>query len=96
MKQNKSTVLIVIIIAIVSITLFLTGCTENSRAKSFGGTAHITLPANQKLLNATWKDDNLWYLTRPMRDDETPETYTFSEESSWGVWEGSYIIKETR
>lgn len=92
--KNKKHFLLVAIAIVMVLTLF--SCTENSRAKSFGGTAHITLPANQKLLNATWKDDNLWYLTRPMRDDETPETYTFSEESSWGIWEGAYIIKETR
>ncbi len=62
----------------------LIGCTENSRAKSFGGTATLNLPPNQKLVVVTWKDDDLWYLTRPMKDNETPETYAFQEKSSWG------------
>ena len=94
--KKKTLLILVATIAIIALVVVLTGCTENSRAKSFGGTANITLPANQKLIIATWKDDDLWYLTRPMRPDETPETYSFSEESSWGIWEGTYIIKETR
>jgi uncharacterized lipoprotein YehR (DUF1307 family) len=80
----------------VIISVSLTSCTENSRAKNFGGTATIELPKGQKLVTATWKDENLWYLTRPMRDDEVAEEYHFQEESSFGVWEGTYIIKETK
>jgi len=70
------------------------GCTENSRAKSFGGTAKMELPAGQKLVVVTWKDEDLWVLTRDMRDGETAESYKFQEESSWGVWEGTYLITE--
>ncbi len=79
-----------------ALIMFSGSCTENQRAKQFGGTASIELPANQKLITATWKDDNLWLLTRTMRSDETVENYVFTEESSFGVWEGSYIIKERR
>jgi len=95
MKKNYPLAIITFLFGIF-LFLFFNSCTQNQRAKKFGGKAEITLPANQKLINATWKDDNLWYLTRPMRDDETPETYTFSEESSWGVWEGVYIIRERK
>jgi hypothetical protein len=84
--------LIIIIIAAIS----LTACTENSRAKSFGGTAILTLPVGQKLVNVTWKDAQLWYITRPMRADETAETYTFNEESGYGLVEGTYVIKEKK
>ena len=31
-----------------------------------------------------------------MRPDDVAETYTFQEESSWGVIEGSYNIIETK
>ena len=92
MKKIKS----LILIAIIMIAFSMTSCTQNQRAKNFGGNANIELPKGQKLITATWKDDNLWYLVRPMRADETPETYKFVEESSWGVLEGSYTIKETR
>lgn len=76
--------------------LTLASCTQNQRAKSFGGTAKVSLPAGQKLVTATWKDNELWYLVRPMRSDETAETYTFAEESSWGMIEGKVIFNESK
>jgi hypothetical protein len=74
----------------------LVSCTENSRVKNFGGTGNINLPQGQKLVNVTWKENQIWYLTRKMKKDETPETYQFQEESSWGVVEGTYNIRETK
>ena len=35
-------------------------------------------------------------LTRPMKAGESPETYRFEEESSFGVMEGTYYIFETK
>jgi hypothetical protein len=69
-------------------------CTEQTRAKTFGGSMSIDLPRNTKLIEATWKGDDLWYLTRPMREGEKSETYTFKEESSLGLMEGSVTFKE--
>lgn len=40
-------------------------------------------------------DDSLWYLTRPMRDDEEPETHTFQQSSEFGVFEGTVTIIES-
>ena len=75
--------------------VFLSGCTEQERAKKFGGSASLDLPAGTKLVTVTWKEGgNLWYLTRPMRPEETPETYIFKESSSYGIMEGSVTIKE--
>lgn len=76
--------------------VLLTGCNQNQRAKNFGGTAKIELQKNQKLVTATWKDNNLWILTRPMRESETPENYTFKEESSFGVLQGTVFISEKK
>lgn len=76
------------------ICLLFAGCTENQRARRFGGTANETLPAGQKLLVATWKQDNLWMLTRKMKAGEIPEIYEFSESSSFGVMQGKIIITE--
>lgn len=67
---------LLILIAIFS-TGYFAGCTENQKAKSFGGNAEIELPAGEKLVNATWKDDDLWYLTRPMIATDSAVTYTF-------------------
>jgi len=82
-----------VILGLVYIGL-LSSCTENERAKAFGGTMTIDLPPKTKLVNATWKDTQLWYLYRPARPGETPETTTFQEDSSFGVLEGKVIFTE--
>ena len=79
-----------------TLTLFLASCTENERAKNYGGTAKVSLPKGQKLVTVTWKDDNIWYLTKTMHATDTPETYTFKEESSYGIIQGAVIITEQR
>jgi len=82
------------LITICVIGSIISSCTENSKAKTFGGTGRLTLPAGQKLITATWKDDDFRYLTRPMRAGEYREVYSFKEESSFGVLNGTYIIYE--
>ena len=73
------------------------GCTQQTRAKKFGGTATIDLPAGRKLVTVTWKgESHIWYLTRPMTATDTAETYEFKESSSWGFIEGTVVIKETK
>lgn len=81
-------------ILLVIIGLCLTGCHEATR--SFGGSMTIELPKGQKLEEITWKDANLWYLTRPMREDDIAETHTFQESSEFGVLEGTVTIIETK
>lgn len=65
-------------------------CTENERARGWGGNATLNLPTSQKLINVTWKENDLWYLTRTMNETNVAETYKFNEESAWGVYEGTY------
>jgi len=84
------------VLSIVLGVFLVTSCTENSRVKMFGGTGSIMLPRGKKLVTVTWKDIQVWYLTRPMREDEKPETYEFQEESNWGMVEGTYNIIETK
>lgn len=74
----------------------LLSCTTNERARSFGGTMDVTLPCDQKMVMVTWKESSLWYATRPMHEDESAETYTFTEKSPYGMNEGTVIIKECR
>ena len=76
--------------------LSLSGCNANKRAKEWGGTETITLPRETKLELVTWKDSSLWYLTRPMREDESPETHIYKQKSPFGVIEGEVIFIETR
>jgi len=84
------------IITLLLVISLIASCTENSRAKNFGGEAEITLPQGQKLINVTWKDNALWYITRPMINSDSAVTYTFHEKSSWGTWEGTYLIHELK
>lgn len=74
----------------------LLSCTENSRVRNWGGTGTLVLPTGQKLVNLTWKGDQLWYLTRPMIESDSVETYEFREESSFGIIEGTYKIIESK
>lgn len=91
--------------------LLLAGCGKdninssgvgNAIAKKVGGTATVSLPPNTKLINVSWKTDpksgksSLYYLYRPMRDNEFPETYRYQEDSTWGVLESTVVIKESR
>lgn len=83
-------------LAILILAAMLIGCTDNQRARSAGGAMTVTLPPGQKLVNATWKNEQLWYLTRPAFVTESPETLTFKEKSSFGLMEGSVLFKETK
>jgi hypothetical protein len=76
--------------------ILLTGCTENQRARKFGGEYTETLPSGQKLVNATWKQNDLWILTKPMSSNDAAETYSFIEKSSFGIMEGKVIIQESK
>lgn len=75
-------------------TTMLTGCQGATR--SLGGSMTIELEPNTKLELITWKDDSLWYLTRPMTEDDIAETHTYQQSSEWGVFEGTVTIVETK
>lgn len=78
--------------------LSLTGCTQNERARAFGGTETIEIAKGQKLVNISWKekDNSLWILTRPMREGEEAETWSYKAKSSFGILEGEVILKESK
>jgi len=82
----------VIILTVVMCVGLLTGC--QGATKNYGGSMTLKLEPNTKLENITWKDDSLWYCTRPMREDEVAETHTFHQSSEWGVFEGTVTIVE--
>jgi hypothetical protein len=84
------------ILAFLVLASALTSCTQNQRAKKLGGTSTINLPQGQKLVNVTWKDNQIWYLTRQMNSADSAEAYTFQEKSSYGIMEGTVILKESK
>ena len=82
---------------IVLVMCCATGC--QATTKNFGGTTTLKLEPNEKLEEITWKEDKtLWYLTRPMRDDEKPEVHIFKqkESDSLGILEGTVKVIESR
>lgn len=77
----------------ICMALVLFSC--QSATKNLGGTTTIELPAGEKLETITWKDDSLWYLTRPMTENDIPETHTFQQSSNFGILEGTVVIIES-
>lgn len=82
------------ILALAIATSFLSGCTSNERARSFGGSEEIKLPVGQRLVTATWKQNSLWTLTRTRHSGELPEVFEFRERSEFGLMEGVVTIRE--
>lgn len=85
-----------ILAGLTALTLIIgtTGC--QSAAKNFGGDYTLKLPENEKLVMITWKDNSLWYLTKPMTEDDIAETYKFQESAEFGIMEGTVTVVETK
>ena len=79
---------------VVTTLVNLSGC--QSAVKNFGGNMTIELPPGQKLETIDWEDDSLWYLTRPMSEDEESQTHILEQSSEFGVFEGTVTIVESR
>lgn len=93
--MKKVIVWIALALSIVTLVLSATGCAQEM-TKSLGGTTTLELEPNQKLEMITWKESDLWYLTKPMTDDDVAETHTFKQSSNTGIFEGMVIIIETK
>jgi len=75
--------------------LALSSCTQNSMVKNFGGTSTIEIPADRQFVLCTWKESELWITTKKRTAVDTVKNeYSFSEKSSFGMLEGTYIIIE--
>jgi len=83
-----------LLIGILLVGLMATSAGCQQAAKRFGGSITVDLPKDEKLVNVTWKDSSLWYLTRPMTKEDTEQTYKFKEDSNFGILEGTVTIKE--
>ena len=85
--------LIAILLGAIAI-LNLCGC-QQTMARKFGADMTVELEPNQKLEMITWKNDALWYLTRPMTEDDIAETHTFQADTTFGIFEGTVTIVES-
>lgn len=76
------------------LSIFIVCCTKNQAAKQFGGTMKIDLPPNTKFVNATWKNEELWYIYRPRKVGESIDTVIMQEDSNFGILEGKVQFNE--
>jgi hypothetical protein len=86
---------LIVLIGLVGIML-LKNCTPQGCAKNYGGEMTITMDPGQKLEMVTWKRNQLWLLTRPMKEGDEAETYLFQEDSNFGILEGEITIIERK
>ena len=77
-------------------SVFFVSCTSNMRSRRFGGDSTVEIDPGYKVVEATWKEDNLWILVEPMEEDYEPKTKKFREVSNFGIFEGTIIFKEKR
>lgn len=83
-------------ILILIATICFCSCTEQMMTRELGGEMTIELPKGQELMMVTWKDTDLFYLTRPMTDDYVPVKKIFKESSTYGVMESTVYFIESR
>lgn len=78
-------------LTMVAITLLaLVSCTDNQKVRSFGGTETVKLEPNEKFINITWKQDNLWLIVQ----DTVTGNYYAREKSNFGVLQGKVVIQK--
>lgn len=87
--MRKRTFYLLLALAFSTMVAAFGGCTKQIQTRSFGGSSRIDILCGNKLFDLTWKDSDLWYAIRPMKTEETPSVYIFSESSSFGLLEGT-------
>lgn len=92
--KNVGAILMIIAIIgiLVTIPIAYRGCHQHI-VKEWGGSLTIRLKPNIKLLNVTWKEEQLWLLTTD-RTNELPKTYNFTERTKLGILRGNVKIIE--
>lgn len=94
LSLNESRALFVVLLTFLGFAM--TACTQNQRAREFGGEMIVKVPCDQVVFDVTWKGEDLWYATQPARADWRPERKTFAEASSFGLIEGQVTLVESR
>lgn len=83
---------------LITALVILAGCTERDMARSFGGSETIELAECERLATeagVTWgyQSNNIWLLTT--KDcEKPPREYTYRRSTTFGIFEGTLIIKE--
>ena len=88
--------IILFMMIVVLLVAICKSCSNQSMTKNWGGEMDMYLDPNRKLVEVAWKDDSIWYLTKPMTDDDIAEEYEFAESDAIGLLEGTLRIYETK
>lgn len=75
-------------ITLLALVLSFSSCTDNQRARKYGGTEYVKLEPQEKFINISWKQDDLWVVVQ----DTITKVYYVREKSSYGIMEGKIII----
>lgn len=94
LSLNESRTLFAVLVTLLAFAA--TACTQNQRAREFGGEMVVNVACDQVVFDVTWKGEDLWYATQPARPDWRPERKTFAEASSFGLVEGRVTLVESR
>lgn len=78
------------------IMLAISSCTQNQRARNFGGTMEVKVKPGYKVTMATWKGDNLFYMIEEMDPAYEPKEKTLVEDASFGILETKVVFVESR
>lgn len=81
--------IIISTLAVILAASMFSSCTANTRAKNWGGKETIEIKPNERVVNLTWKNDQLWILT----EDTVTHQLHFREKSAWGLIEGEINFK---
>lgn len=94
--MKKKFILFAILIVTAMIIVLIWRSTDQLRAKKFGGTMKVNIEQGHKLVNVTWKENDLWILSRPIKEGEVIEVepYVFQQKTSFGIKEGKVEIFE--
>lgn len=76
--------------------MVLMSCSKQAITRRYGGNMTVNLKPGERLIEATWKENSVWYLVEPMDSDYKPKTKVFKENSALGIVEGSITFVETR
>lgn len=82
------------VVAVACLSLPLVGCNDNLSARQFGGSKTIIVERGYKVVNATWKDNDVWYFVEPYGDGYEPKTKRLIQASQYGVCEGTVVFVE--
>lgn len=84
----------IVIIILYGISLLI--LPGNKRTRITGGTMEVKIEPGQKVMMATFKGNDLFYMTEPMDSGYVPKVKTLKEKSNYGIIEATVKFIESK